>query len=412
MTLNIVKYLKMKILVLNCGSSSIKYQLINMNSKEVLAKGIADKVGMKGSMIKHIKNRGDKVNFEGEIIDHKIGIEYILGILISKKHGCIESLKRIDAVGHRVTHGGEEFTNSIYITNEVINAVSKVSELAPLHNPHNLKGIEAIKLLIPEMHQVAVFDTAFHQTMPAKSYLYAIPYTMYKKHKLRRYGFHGTSHKYVSERACKLLDIDYNKTKIITCHLGNGASITAINNGKSVDTSMGLTPVEGLIMGTRTGDLDLGALLYIMEKEEIGLESARAFINKHSGMLGITGVSSDMREIEEKANENNERAKLGLDMYSYRIKKYIGAYAAAMGGIDILVFTGGIGENADMIRKEIVHGLEFLGINLDQDKNKGLRSKEVVISTTNSKVKVIIVPTNEELVIANDTKNIINNLDK
>ena len=395
-------------MVLNCGSSSIKYQLFNMTDRSVMAKGVVEKIGLKGAFLKHEKSNGQKVKFEGDILDHQGGIEYILGVLISEKHGCISSLNEIEAAGHRVTHGGEKFTESVLINDEVKADIKRVSELAPLHNPHNLKGILAMDLLLPNIPQVAVFDTAFHQSMPAKAFMYATPNALYKKYGVRRYGFHGTSYRYVARKACEISGTNINEQKIVACHLGNGASITAINNGKSVDTSMGLTPVEGLIMGSRTGDLDLGALLFLMEKEEIGVETARTLINKHSGMLGITGVSSDMREIEKEAKEGNDRAQLGLDMYSYRIKKYIGAYAAAMGGIDMLIFTGGIGENADMVRKGITDGLSFLGIDLDENKNIGLRGEDAIISTDESRVKVMVVPTNEEYVIANDTLGIIN----
>ncbi|MCF6240073.1 MAG: acetate kinase [Bacteroidales bacterium] len=399
----------MKIMVLNCGSSSIKYQLFNMTEQSVMAKGVVEKIGLKGAFLKHEKSNGQKVKFEGDILDHQGGIEYILGVLISEKHGCISSLQEIDAVGHRVAHGGEKFKESVLIDDDVREDIKKVSELAPLHNPHNYKGILAMDLLLPGIPQVAVFDTAFHQSMPAKAYMYATPFALYKKYGIRRYGFHGTSYRFIAEKACKIAGVDIQTQKIVACHLGNGASITAIKGGKSVDTSMGLTPVEGLIMGSRTGDLDLGALLFLMEKEEIGIETARTLINKHSGMIGITGVSSDMREIEQAAEEGNERAKLGLDMYVYRIKKYIGAYTASMGGIDMLLFTGGIGENADTLRKNIVSGFSYLGMELDDNKNKGLRGKDAIISTDSSKVKIMVVPTNEEFVIAQDTMNIISN---
>ena len=398
----------MKIMVLNCGSSSIKYQLFKMSDNSVLGKGVVEKIGLKGAFLKHEKNNGQKVKFEGDILDHQGGIEYILGVLISEKHGCISTLDEIEAVGHRVAHGGEKFKKSVLINDEVKEDIKKVSELAPLHNPHNYKGILAMDLLLPNIPQVAVFDTAFHQTMPAKAFMYATPYTLYKKYGVRRYGFHGTSYRFIADRACEITGVNIKKQKIIACHLGNGASITAIDKGNSVDTSMGLTPVEGLIMGSRTGDLDLGALLFLMEKEETGVETARTLINKHSGMIGITGVSSDMREIEEAAEQGNERAKLGLDMYAYRIKKYIGSYAAAMGGIDMLIFTGGIGENADNIRKSITEGLSFLGIDLDDEKNNGLRGKEAIISKDKSKATILVVPTNEEYVIANDTLKILN----
>jgi len=398
----------MKILVLNCGSSSIKYQLFEMDSHEVLGKGVAEKVGMKGSFVKHEKESGEKVRFEGDILDHQTGIEYVLGILTSEKHGCIQNLEEIDAVGHRVVHGGEKFKGSVLITEDVIKQMEDCSELAPLHNPPNLKGIYAMQYLLPNVPQVGVFDTAFHQTMPQHAYMYAIPYSLYEKYSIRRYGFHGTSHRYVSKRACEILDIAPEKLKMITCHLGNGASMAAIDQGKSVDTSMGLTPVEGLIMGTRAGDLDLGVLTFIMDKEEIGFASTNTLINKHSGMLGITGISSDMREIEEAAAKGNERAKLALDMYHYRIRKYVGAYAAAMGGLDAIVFTGGVGENGDLTRSEVCRILDFLGVKIDESSNKGLRGKEAVISDDNSRVKVLVVPTNEELVIARDTQEIVN----
>jgi len=397
----------MKILVLNCGSSSIKYQLLNMISKEILAKGIVEKVGMKGSFLENERIDGDKVKLEGEILDHQAGIEYVLGVLISEKHGSIKDLDEIEAIGHRVVHGGEKFRSSIIITEEVIREIEKCIDLAPLHNPSNLKGIYAMQLLLPKVPQIGVFDTAFHQTMPQYAYMYAIPYAIYTKYGIRRYGFHGISHGYVSARACEILGVDINKQKIITCHLGSGASMAAIYKGKSIDTSMGLTPVEGLIMGTRSGDLDSGVLTFIMGKEEIGLDATRTLINKHSGMLGITGVSSDMREIQLAAKKGNKRAKLGLEMFNFRIKKYIGAYFAGMGGLDILVFTGGIGENAHDIRKKVCIGLEYLGIEFDDEKNSNTHRIDAVISKDNSKVKIMTVLTNEELVIARDTQKII-----
>ncbi len=396
----------MKILVLNCGSSSIKYQLFDMTGRKVISKGGIEKLGMKGSFLKHTREDGQVVLFEGEIIDHKIGIEYILGIMTSEKHGSLKSLDEIDAVGHRVVHGGERFKSSVFIDEEVKAVLEKNVALAPLHNPPNLKGIYAMEELIAGIPQVGVFDTAFHQTMEPYAYMYGIPYILYKKHAIRRYGFHGTSHRYVSSRVCEVLHRDMANQKIVTCHLGNGASIAAVKNGRSVDTSMGFTPIEGLIMGTRAGDLDIGVVTFIMEKEELGLRSANSLFNKHSGMLGLTGVSSDMREIEQAANNGNERAALALEMYNYRVKKYIGAYAAAMGGIDILVFTGGIGENADTVREGAVSGLEFFGIQLDKEKNRGFR-KEGEISTPGSPVKVMVIPTDEELMIALDTETII-----
>jgi acetate kinase len=399
----------MKILVLNCGSSSIKYQLIDMNSALVLAKGVVEKIGLKGSFLKNERSDGDKVKLEGEILDHQSGIEYILGLMISKKRGVIKGLEEIDAIGHRVVHGGERFKGSCYLDDITIKGIEDCSDLAPLHNPANLKGIYAMKLLLPLVPQVGVFDTSFHHTMPDYSFMYALPYSLYKKYGIRRYGFHGTSHSYVSKRACELLNADYNSRKIITCHLGNGASITAIKNGKSMDTSMGLTPVEGLIMGTRSGDIDAGVLTLIMEKEEIDYSSLNTLLNKHSGVLGISGVSSDMREVESAAAEGDERAELALKMYNYRVKKYIGAYAAAMGGVDILIFTGGIGENGSETRENICRDFEFLGIEFDSNRNDGVRGKEMIISRKDSRVTVMIIPTNEEFVIASDTCNIINN---
>lgn len=398
----------MKILVLNCGSSSIKFQFFNMTDQSVLAKGLVEKVGLNGSQLKLTKENGEKVVFQGEIVDHKIGIEYVLGVLTSKKHGCISDLSEISAVGHRVVHGGETFSNSVLIDDAVVAEMEKCIELAPLHNPPNLKGIEAVTDLIPDVKQVGVFDTAFHQTMPNHAYMYGIPYSLYKKYGVRRYGFHGTSHRYVSKRACEILGVDYATQKIITCHLGNGASVAAIKNGESVDTSMGFTPIEGLLMGTRAGDLDIGAVLYLMEKENIGTDSASALFNKHSGMLGITNISSDARDIEDAAlKENNELAQLAMNMYDYRVKKYIGSYTAAMNGCDILVFTGGIGENADLTRKGICNELNWLGFELDDELNNGLRGKEKVISVAGSKVKIMVVPTDEELMIALDTQQII-----
>jgi acetate kinase len=398
----------MKIIVLNCGSSSIKYQLFDMEKERVLARGIVEKVGLHGSFLKYEPYNGEAVKLEGEIIDHQMGIEYILGIMSSKRRGVISNFDEIDAVGHRVVLGGEEFKESVYIDQHVIQKIEEYSTLAPLHNPANLKGIYAMQALLPEVPQVATFDTAFHQTMPEKAYMYAIPYSLYKKYGLRRYGYHGTSHRYVSRRACEILGVKLEDQKIITCHLGNGASITAIKHGKSIDTSMGLTPVEGLIMGTRSGDVDPGIVTFIMQKESIDAATANTILNKHSGILGITGLSSDMREVSDAAyKQNNARAKLGLDMYHYRIKKYIGAYAAAMGGLDILIFTGGVGENSDDTRREVCNDMEFLGISIDPSLNNGLRGKEQVISPPNAKVKVMVVPTNEELEIAKDTMEIV-----
>jgi acetate kinase len=402
----------MKILVLNCGSSSIKYQLFDMASGVVMAKGIVEKIGLKGSFLKNERHDGDKVKLEGEILDHQSGIEYLLGVLISKKRGVISSLNEIDAIGHRLVHGGETFKGSCYLDDLTIKGVEDCSSLAPLHNPANLKGIYAMKNLLPDVPQAGVFDTSFHQTMPDYSYMYALPYSLYKKYGIRRYGFHGTSHAYVAKRACEILGLDITSQKIITCHLGNGASITAIKHGISVDTSMGLTPVEGLIMGTRSGDVDAGALTLIMEKEEIDYSSLNTLLNKHSGVLGISGISSDMREVESAAAEGEGRAILALQMYEYRVRKYIGAYAAAMGGVDILIFTGGIGENGSETREAMCKDMEFLGVEFDREVNDGVRGKELVISKKGSRVTVMIVPTNEEFVIASETRTIVENLIK
>lgn len=399
----------MKILVLNCGSSSVKYQLINMaNNAELLAIGLLDRIGLKDSVLKHQPKGKDKYQTIQDIPDHEAGINLILKILLDKTYGVLDSIEDIYAIGHRVAHGGEYFSESIQIDENVIQKIREVQELAPLHNPANLKGIVSMKSLLPNVPMVAVFDTAFHQTIPQHAYMYGLPYEMYTNDKVRRYGFHGTSHRYVFTRACDALFLRQENVKAITCHLGNGASITAIKNGKSIDTSMGLTPVEGLLMGTRAGDLDLGALLYIMKKHGLTVDDASNLINKKSGVLGISGISYDMRDIENAAwNEGQKRAQLALDMYIYRIKKYIGAYAAAMGGLDLLIFTGGVGENGPETREAVCKGLEFLGVNFDLDRNNGIRGKLELISKHDSKVKVMVVPTNEELVIANDTIRIV-----
>lgn len=397
----------MKILVLNCGSSSIKYKLFQMESKEVIAQGGIEKIGMKGSFLKLTLPDGQKVQLEGEILEHRAGIEYIFGVLLSEKYGCIQSLDEIDAVGHRVVHGGERFNSSVLITQEVIKMLEECIELAPLHNPPNLKGIYAIQELLPETPQVSVFDTAFHQTMPDYAYMYGLPYSLYEKYGIRRYGFHGTSHRYVSMRACEFLGVPYESQRIITAHIGNGGSVTAIRNGKSVDTSMGMTPVEGLIMGTRSGDVDPGVISYIMEKEHMRPNGISTLLNKFSGVLGISGISSDMREIEAGIEAGNKRAILAMETYNYRIKKYIGSYAAVLGGMDILVFTGGVGENQWGTRSAVCRDMEFMGIELDEELNRSVRAKEVVISKPTSKVKVVIIPTDEELTIAKDTVEIL-----
>ena len=399
----------MKIIILNCGSSSIKFQLVDMPENKVIAKGLVEKVGLEESIIKLQNDNGADLKTNKQIPDHQKGIEEILNLLTSPEYGSLKSLDEIGAVGHRVVHGGEDFSGSVPITDEVIAALEKNVELAPLHNPPNLAGIYTMKKLLPDVPQVGVFDTAFHQTMPEHVYLYAVPFVLYEKYKVRRYGFHGTSHKYISQRACDILGVDIKTQKIITCHLGNGSSMAAIINGKSYDTSMGMTPAEGLIMGTRTGDIDPGALLYMAEKEETSISETSNLLNKKSGMLGISGVSSDMRDIENAANEGNHRAQLALEMFAYRAKKYIGAYTAAMGGVDIIVFAGGIGEMDTETRKRILNGLEFLGIKPDASK-LGVRGEEAVLSTPDSKVKVMVVPTNEEMMIAKDTYEIVSKL--
>ena len=368
-----------------------------------MAKGLVDKIGLEGSAVIHTGSDGEKIKFEKSIKNHTEGIKTVIEILTNDEIGILEDVKHIDAVGHRVVHGGEDFSGSVPITKEVIEALERNIDLAPLHNPPNLQGIYAINELLPDTPQVGVFDTAFHQTMPKEAYLYALPYRLYDKYKIRRYGFHGTSHKYIAHRACELLGKNIHEMKIITCHLGNGSSIAAIKNGKSVDTSMGLTPNEGLIMGTRTGDVDAGALLYIADRENLSIDQMNKLINKESGVLGISGISPDMRELEQAAEAGNDRAQLALDMFHYRVRKYIGAYAAAMGGVDIIVFAGGIGENGDQTREAICSGFEYMGLEFDANANNGLRSKESEISTKHSKVKVVVIPTNEELAIARDT---------
>lgn len=397
----------MKILVLNCGSSSVKYKLIDTAASAVLAEGGVEKIGLPAGFLKYKKADGSKATIELGLIDHLAAVKAILNLLTDPAEGCIKSFDEIDAVGHRVVHGGEKFAESVLITDEVKDMIKQCYGLAPLHNPANMTGIDAITALMPEVPQVAVFDTAFHQTMPAKSYMYALPYKYYKEDGVRRYGFHGTSHRYVSQRAAEFLGVDLAGKKIITCHIGNGGSITAVDGGKSVDTSMGLTPVEGLMMGTRVGDVDPGALTYLMLKHNLSAEDVQKIINKESGMLGISGVSSDMREIDAAIAEGNELAKLTLDMYEHRILKYIGAYAAEMGGVDIIVFTGGVGENQTSLRFNVCKPLAFMGVEIDQEVNKDLRGKEAVISAPGSKVTVVVIPTDEEMMIARDTEAIV-----
>lgn len=399
----------MKVLVLNSGSSSIKYQFIDTEQKVALAKGLVDRIGMAGAVLSHQRYDGDQIKIAGEILDHQIAVEYVLGVMLSKNHGVINDKKDIEAVGHRVVHGGETFSGSVYITDEVVKVLQDNIELAPLHNPPNIKGIQACQRILSDIPQCGVFDTAFHSHMPPKSYLYGIPYELYKKYKIRRYGFHGTSHLYVSQRAAALLNKDIKDIKVITAHLGNGCSMAAVKNGQSMDTTMGFTPLEGLLMGTRSGDLDPSLILYIMAKEGLTVGEANTLLNKHSGLIGISGESSDMREILTAVHDNQQRAKWAFEIFCYRIKKYIGSYAAAMGGLDALVFTGGIGENSKEVREEVCRDLEFFGIELDEFKNE---SKDEIISKNNSKVAVMRIPTNEELVIALDTAKIVSEMNK
>lgn len=393
----------MKILVLNCGSSSIKYALYDMDTKTVMTSGGAERVGLDGAFVKVKLANGEKRKVMHDIPEHTEGVKFIFSLLVDPEIGVIKDLKEIDAVGHRTVHGGEKFNKSVRLTEEVLKVYEECNDLAPLHNPANLKGIRAVQELMPEMPQVGVFDTAFHQTMPKEAFMYALPYDLYEKYGVRRYGFHGTSHRYVSQRVCEFLGVKAEGKKIITCHIGNGASIAAVKDGKCVDTSMGLTPLEGLIMGTRSGDVDGGALTFIEKKLGLDADGLSDLLNKKSGMLGITGVSSDMREIEKAFEEGNERAKLAFDMYFYRIRKYIGAYAAAMDGCDIIVFTAGVGENQPSLREEVCKKLTYLGVEIDVEKNKNLRGKEALISTPESKVAVCVIPTDEELMIASDT---------
>lgn len=401
----------MIVLVLNCGSSSIKYQLFDMsNNSEVLAKGLIERIGLTDGILTHKPAGKEPYKVILDIPDHTIGINMVMEALVSNKHGVIRSINEIKAVGHRVAHGGENFKESVLIDNDVKRDIEKCGELAPLHNPAHLKGILSCEKLLPGIPQVAVFDTSFHQTMPDYAFMYAIPYEYYEKYRIRKYGFHGTSHRFVAEKACRILNLDYHKIKIITCHLGNGASITAINNGISVDTSMGFTPVDGLIMGTRTGEIDPGVLLYLADKEGLSVSGVNNMINKKSGVAGISQLSSDMRDLETAAGEGNAKALLALNMYSYKIKKFIGAYVAAMNGIDLLIFTAGVGENDFNVRKMICNGLDFFGIEFDEVVNHGVKGKDLVISKPASKVKVMVVTTDEEFVIASDTTVIVEKL--
>ena len=400
----------MKILVLNCGSSSIKYQLIDIESKNVLAKGGIEKIGLEGSFLKFNLPNGEKETIFTSIPEHTIGVRLIFDVLTSEKFGAVSSIEEIDAVGHRMVHGGEKFSASTLLTDEVLEVFEACNDLAPLHNPANLKGVNAVKEVAPEMPQVGVFDTAFHQTMPDYAYMYALPYELYEKYGVRRYGFHGTSHRYITKRALEMLNIPAEGSKIITCHIGNGASIAAVKDGKSVDTSMGMTPLAGLMMGTRSGDVDPGVFPYIMDKTGLDIQGMIDMLNKKSGVAGITGISSDMREVKAAADAGNERAQLSNTMNFYRIKKYIGAYAAAMGGVDIIIFAGGVGENQADCREMALEGLEFLGVELDKELNNKMRGEEAVLSTPNSRVKVLLIPTDEELMIASDTYEIVKNM--
>ncbi|MBR1464224.1 MAG: acetate kinase [Prevotella sp.] len=396
----------MKILVLNCGSSSIKYALYNMDDRSVMTSGGAERVGLEGAFVKVKLANGEKKQIMHDIPEHTEGVKFIFSLLTDPEIGVIKDLKEIDAVGHRMVHGGEKFNKSVVLNDEVLETFEACIDLAPLHNPANLKGVHAVSELMPGLPQVGVFDTAFHQTMPKKAFMYALPYNLYKQYGVRRYGFHGTSHRYVAQRVCEFLDVNPKGKRIITCHIGNGGSIAAVQDGKCVDTSMGLTPLEGLMMGTRSGDVDGGAITFLQKKLDLDADGMSNLLNKQSGVLGITGESSDMRDVENAAAEGNERAQLALDMYFYRIKKYIGAYAAAMGGVDIIVFTAGVGENQIGMREDVCKGLEFLGVKFDAEKNK-VRGEEAVISADGSKVTVCVIPTDEELMIATDTMNLL-----
>ncbi len=397
----------MKILVLNCGSSSIKYKLYDMEGEKVLAQGGVERIGLDGAFIKVTLPSGEKRQIMHDMPDHKEGVNVVFKALLDPEMGALKSLDEIDAVGHRIVQGGDKFNQSVLVDKSVEDGIEELCDLAPVHNAGHLKGIRAVDALMPKTPQVVVFDNAFHSTMPDYAYLYAIPYELYEKYHVRRYGFHGTSHRYVSKRVCEILGLDQADSKVITCHIGNGASIAAVLNGKVVDTSMGLTPLAGVMMGSRSGDIDPSAVTYLMEKLNMTPHEMSDFLNKKSGVLGITGISSDMRDVEAAANEGNERAVLALKMYAYRVKKYIGSYAAAMGGVDAVVFTAGVGENQTGLRADICRGLEFLGIEIDEAVNATVRGREAVISSPSSRVKVVVVPTDEEIVIARDTQALV-----
>ncbi|MBP5514455.1 MAG: acetate kinase [Bacteroidaceae bacterium] len=392
----------MKILVLNCGSSSIKYALYNMDDQSVIISGGIEKIGLPDSFIKY-KFKGEKYQINRPIEEHTAGVQFIFEVLTTGDHAVLKNLEELDAVGHRMVHGGEKFNKSVILTPEVMKAFAECNDLAPLHNPANIKGVNAVKALLPEIPQVGVFDTAFHQTMPDYAYMYALPYELYKQYGVRRYGFHGTSHRYVSQRVCEYLGIKPESSRIITCHVGNGASIAAVKNGKCVDTSMGLTPLEGLMMGTRSGDIDAGAVTFLMDKLNLDTKGISNLLNKQSGLAGVSGGSSDFRDILKGIEEGNDRARLAKEMYTYRIKKYIAQYAAAMGGVDVILFTGGAGENQWEVREGATKGLEFMGVKVDPEKNHAIRAKEAIISSEDSKVTVCVIPTDEELMIAKDT---------
>ena len=396
----------MKVLVLNCGSSSLKYQLIDMETENVMAKGLCERIGIEGSRLKHQPTGKDAVIFDDYQENHSVSVRMVLDALTNPEHGVVKSMSEINAVGHRVVHGGEYFAGSVIITDEVKEALEKCCDLAPLHNPANLIGIAACEEIMPGVPQVGVFDTAFHQTMPERAYLYALPYEYYEKYKVRRYGFHGTSHRFVSEEVCKMMDRPYDQTKVITCHLGNGGSVCAVRNGKSIDTTMGFTPLEGLVMGTRAGDVDVAAVTYLMKKEGLTADEMDNILNKKSGVLGLSGVSSDFRDIEEAAEAGNGRAETALDVFAYKVAKRIGAYAAAMNGVDAIVFTAGLGENSATTRSAICNYLSWMGVHIDSY-NNSLRGKAIEISATDSRVRVYVIPTNEELVIARDTKELL-----
>ena len=393
----------MKILVINCGSSSLKYQLFDMDNEEVLAKGLVERIGIEGSQIKHTKTGMDSIVTVTPIPDHKVGIKLVLDALLDKAHGVLSSLGELSAVGHRVVHGAEDFASSVRLDPKVMAALKECVPLAPLHNPANIMGIEAVTDALPSIPQVCVFDTAFHQTMPQHAFIYGVPYGYYEKYRVRRYGFHGTSHYFVSRRAAEMLDRPIEKLKIVTCHLGNGSSITAVDGGRSMDTSMGFTPLAGVLMGTRSGDVDPALLPFIAQAEKLDMKEIDSLLNKKSGLLGVSGISSDLRDIEAAADKGEKRAKLALDVLTYGVKKYIGAYAAAMGGLDALVFTAGVGENSATVRSMVCQGMDFLGIKIDAQKND-VRGKEADISAGESRVRVLVIPTNEELMIARDTK--------